>query len=74
MHLKLIDVRNALKKTQRQVAEEAGISRAFYTNIENGDRSPSLDVAQRIAESLGRPGDMTLFLPVNVSERHIASA
>ena len=43
-----------LKKglSQEEVAREAGISRAAYTNIENGKRRPSPEVAQKIAKVL----------------------
>ena len=34
------------------MAREAGISRAAYTNIENGKRRPSPEVAQKIAKVL----------------------
>lgn len=70
MLVKLIEARKRLGKTQQQVADEVGISRAYYTNIENEDRAPSLDVALRIAQSVGCPNDMGIFVPVCVSERH----
>lgn len=43
-----------LKKgySQEEVAHAAGISRAAYTNIENGKRRPSPEVAQKIAKFL----------------------
>ena len=43
-----------LKKGLRQedVARAAGISRVAYTNIENGKRRPSPEVAQKIAKVL----------------------
>ena len=43
-----------LKKglSQEDVARAAGISRAAYTNIENGKRRPSPEVAQKIAKVL----------------------
>lgn len=39
--------------TQDAVATAAGIARVTYTNIENGRRRPSPDVAKRIAAALG---------------------
>ena len=40
--------------SQEDVARETGmISRCHYTNIENGDRAPSVPVAKKIAETLG---------------------
>lgn len=40
-------------RTQEQVADEAGITRGAYCNIETGDRRPSVEVAKRIAGVLG---------------------
>lgn len=39
--------------TQNKVANDAGITTAFYSMIENGSRRPSPQVAKRIAEVLG---------------------
>ncbi len=39
--------------TQAQVAQQAGISRAFYTRVENGVCAPSVAVARRLALALG---------------------
>jgi putative transcriptional regulator len=39
--------------TQQEVADKVNISRVAYTNIENGVRRPSPEVAMRIAEALG---------------------
>ena len=44
--------------TQEQVAKELGISRAHYTNIENGRRLPSLPLAARIALFYGCGKDL----------------
>lgn len=51
--------------TQNIVAESAGISRQFYSMIENGDRGEKLPVqtAKKIAEALGF--DWTLFYSGN---------
>ena len=38
--------------TQGQVAESAGISRAYYTEIENNIKNPSVGTAKRIADIL----------------------
>ncbi len=40
-------------KTQKTVAEETGITDAFYSMIEKGNRRPSPQVAKRIADILG---------------------
>jgi len=43
------------EKTQQFVAEKAGINRSYYTQIENGIRTPSVEVAKKIAEVLNFP-------------------
>lgn len=52
-------IRNNSDKTQKEIAHEVGITRAFYSNIEKGIRRPSPEVAQRIAKTLNF--DWTLF-------------
>lgn len=49
----LIKKRNILNLTQESVAEKAGISRAYYTEIEIGTKNPSVKSAQKIAKVLG---------------------
>lgn len=39
--------------SQEQIAEQVGISQQFYSFIENGDRTPSVETAQAIANVLG---------------------
>lgn len=40
-------------KTQKEIACDVGITAAFYSMIETGDRRPSPRVARRIADILG---------------------
>lgn len=40
-------------KTMKIVAENAGISECYYSQIENGVRNASVPVAKKIAEILG---------------------
>ncbi|GMA59694.1 helix-turn-helix transcriptional regulator [Alicyclobacillus fastidiosus] len=56
---KLQNRREELGLSQKNVAERARISRAYYTNIERGVKDPSLKVAQRISNALN--SDMSLF-------------
>lgn len=49
----LKNIRNEHELTQNDVAERAGIERAYYTMIENGNRTPSVTVAKAIGKSLG---------------------
>lgn len=39
--------------TQQQAADMAGISRSYYTEIEAGEKSPSVPAARRLGEALG---------------------
>lgn len=41
--------------TQAELAKALGISRAAYTNIENGKRQPSVKVAKKLAVILDFP-------------------
>ncbi|MFT9848839.1 helix-turn-helix domain-containing protein [Aneurinibacillus sp. REN35] len=45
----LVEIRESKGYTQEQVAAGADIKRAYYTQIENGVRTPSVPVAQKIA-------------------------
>lgn len=49
----LKDKRIDIHLTQDEVAKQSGISRSFYTHIENGTKTPSVQVAKRIAKVLG---------------------
>ena len=48
----LKEKREAKKMTQSQVAQAVGIARESYTNIENGARRPSVQVAQKLGAVL----------------------
>lgn len=43
--------------SQTDIAKACGITRAYYSRIENGQRIPSLAVAQKIARELGSTVD-----------------
>lgn len=49
----LKQIRMERKLTQGEVASKAFINRAFYSQIENGIRNPSFEVARNIANVLG---------------------
>lgn len=55
----LLEIRLKKQLTQAAIAKKAKITRTYYTQIENGGRRPSVDVARRIAEHL--EFDWTLF-------------
>lgn len=50
----LINSRLNGKISQRQLAQKAGTTQAVISRIENGNVSPSLDLIQRLANSLGK--------------------
>jgi transcriptional regulator with XRE-family HTH domain len=39
--------------TQQEIANRVGISRTYYSQIENGDRDPSATIITNIAKALG---------------------
>ena len=64
----LKDIRTSKEFTQGQVAEATGMTRAYYTRIENGTRGHSLPVetAKKIATALCF--DWRLFYPDDETE------
>lgn len=48
----LKDLRNQNKLTQEDIAKQSGISRSYYTHIEQGTKTPTVDVAKSIASTL----------------------
>lgn len=55
----LTGLRVQQKLTHQEVADIAEIDRSFYTQIESGQRNPSVETAQKIAEAL--KFDWTIF-------------
>ena len=53
MHMNLRAAREASDKTQKQVAEEAGIAERLYQAYEYGEHDPSGRIIYRIAKALG---------------------
>ena len=58
---KLKELRKSKKMTQEEIANELGISRPMYTNIENGRRNPSLKVMKKIVDFLGEDAKNIFF-------------
>lgn len=50
---KLIDLRLKRNLTQKEAAEKIGISRSFLTEIENGDKDPSLKTIKKFINFYG---------------------
>ncbi len=49
----LVDARNSLNLTQKELAERTGINQADISKIENGTRNPSLNLLKRLADDMG---------------------
>ncbi|SFV36569.1 DNA-binding transcriptional regulator, XRE-family HTH domain [Devosia crocina] len=47
------EVRHERGWTQEQLAFEAGVKRAYLSEVENGQRNVSLDVVEKLAKALG---------------------
>lgn len=67
MRTNMINRRKELNLTQEEVANKSGIARTTYTNIELGDKNPSLAVALKIKKAL-KVDDDNIFLIVNVPD------
>lgn len=69
MRTNMVNRRKKLRLTQEQVANKAGIARTTYTNIELGDKNPSLAVALKIKQALKTDKD-DIFLTNDVPKRN----
>jgi len=54
---KLKSIRVSHKMTYKQVADEVGITKEYYWQIENGKRRLSYDLAVKIARVFGKTPD-----------------
>ena len=57
------NVRQARKDkgwTQEQLAFEAGVKRAYLSEVENGQRNVSLDVVEKLAKALDVSSDVLM--------------
>ncbi|KON86582.1 XRE family transcriptional regulator [Sporosarcina globispora] len=68
----LKDHRTKRKLTQEEVAKLSGISRSFYTHIEAGTKTPSVEVAKKISKTLSF--EWTLFFENECSLKEQNSA
>lgn len=55
MRILLAQLREQKDMTQTQLSRSAKISQGYYSDIESGFRSPSPEVAERIAKVLSIP-------------------
>lgn len=49
----MVDARNSVNMTQKELSERTGISQADISKIENGTRNPSLNLLKRLAGGMG---------------------
>ncbi len=49
----MVDARNSVNMTQKELSERTGISQADISKIGNGTRNPSLNLLKRLAEGMG---------------------
>lgn len=71
----LIQQRRKLSLTHDEVAAMANISRAYYTNIEAGRKTPSLKVAKRVADALETDVNRIFFesvVPIRNENDHVS--
>lgn len=61
MRNKLIELRRNNCLTQKEASKLIGISRAHYGRIENGERTPSLNIALKIKTIFNHEGDDIFF-------------
>ncbi|MFB6375572.1 MAG: helix-turn-helix domain-containing protein [Bradymonadaceae bacterium] len=52
-------IRHEQERTQQEVADEAGIARAYLGRLETQGRNISIEVLERLADTLGvKPADL----------------
>jgi len=62
--LRLLRVFHDMK--QKELAEKLGISKSHVSEIENGNRTPSLEVISRYAEVFRVPASSIIFFAENI--------
>lgn len=66
----LEDIRLQKKFSHNEISDLVGISRSFYTLIENGNRTPSMGVAKKLSVALNITLD-ELFDALEVTKRNL---
>ena len=61
MRVKLVKLREGRGYTQATMSKEVGISRSHYSQIETGEKEPSLKVGLRIKQVLDYQNDDIFF-------------
>ena len=70
----LVKLREGRGYTQTSFSEKIGISRSHYSQIETGERNPSLNVGLRIKRELDYPNDDIFFDNKCLQKRQIHNA
>lgn len=68
MRVKLAALRKDMGLSQEMAAEKIHISRSHYSQIESGDKTPSLDIALRIKQVFDYSDD-DIFLNLNAPKK-----
>lgn len=58
---RLINYRNELKMSKREMSDYIGISESYYNLIENGKREPSKTILYALVEKSGNPEEWWLY-------------
>lgn len=67
--LRLLRVFHDMK--QGELAEKLGLSKSYISEIENGNRTPSLDVIEKYAEYFRIPASSILFFAEQLEDAHL---
>ncbi len=49
----IVEARNSLNLTQKELSERTGIAQTEISKLENGTRNPSIKLLQRLADGMG---------------------
>ena len=64
---KIKEIRKKKNLTQQELADLSGISQTYLCQIENGDRTPNLEIFENISNALGFPFPVLSFLTLDYS-------
>lgn len=65
----MAELRNALGKTQQEVANDLGITQSSYAMIEGGHRHPRKDMQKKIADYYNTTVDELFYANYNYNTR-----
>ena len=64
-NIRMAELRNAMGKTQKEVAHAVGITQSSYSMIEGGHRHPRKEVQKRLSDFFKATVDELFFTVVN---------